>query len=253
MNRGVLTAALVCVTLAACGRTEVVVQGQLEGADGQAVALRNLPFRVLPYDRDAIFDSLRAAYPEAEPEIPADLLQLQDSIARAQVAYQGATARWNSGRDSLQRMNQRMQGMSRASGEYVILFRQVNRLFDEVAQAERTMNEAFSRMTALQSGFTSRAQEARLARDQWEDAAYNDVDRVIAARLRELRRDPAADTLNANGVARVRGLRAGEWWITAHYDLPFEELYWNIPVTVTRGESAEVQLTRATAQVRPKL
>ncbi|CAN5763351.1 hypothetical protein BH23GEM9_BH23GEM9_34870 [soil metagenome] len=254
MNRLALTVVVSCATLlAACSRTEVVVQGQLEGAEGQAIALRDLPLRILPYDRDAIFDSLRAAYPQPEPEIPADLMLLQDSIARAQGVWRDATARWNAGRDSLQRMNQRLAGMSRASGDYVVLFRQVNQLFDEVATAERVMNQSFERMTNLNNRFASQAQELRLARDQWGDAAYQDVDRVIAARLKDLRREAAADTLDANGVTRIRGLSTGQWWVTAHYDLPFEELYWNIPVNVTRGEPATVQLTRQTAEVRPKL
>jgi hypothetical protein len=254
MNRVLLTVILAgSAVLAACGRTEVLVQGQLEGEEGQPVALSNLPFRILPYDRDAIFDSLRAAYATPEPEIPADVMQLQDSIARAQTEWTAATARWGTLRDSLQVMNRQLQGMSRASGQYVVLFREVNAMFDQTAAAERQMNESFARFTALSDRFTARAQDIRLQREQWEDAAYADVDRVIAVRLRELRREPAADTLDANGVRRVRGLRGGNWWITAHYDLPFEELYWNIPIQVERGDPTTVQLTRQTAQVRPKL
>jgi hypothetical protein len=254
MNRLLLTVILAAsAVLAACGRTEVVVQGQLEGDEGQAVALGNLPFRILPYDRDAIFDSLRMAYGTPEPEVPPDVLALQDSIARAQQQWTSATARWGALRDSLQTMNRRLQGMSRASGGYVVLFREVNALFDQEAAAEREMNQSFARFTDLQNRFTTQAQDIRLQREQWEDAAYADVDRVIAVRLRELRREPAADTLDANGVRRVRGLRGGDWWVTAHFDLPFEELYWNVPVRVERGEPARVQLTRETAQVRPKL
>jgi hypothetical protein len=254
MNRRLLTVVLAgAAMLAACGRTELVVQGQLQSDEGQAVALGNLPFRILPYDRDAIFDSLRAAYATPEPEIPADLMALQDSIARAQQEWTTATARWGTLRDSLQTMNQQLQGLSRASGQYVVLFREVNAMFDQVAAAERQMNESFTRFEALQGRFATQAQDTRLQREQWEDAAYADVDRVIAVRLRELRREPAADTLDANGVKRVRGLRAGQWWVTAHYDLPFEELYWNIPVQIQRGDAVNVQLTRETAQVRPKL
>jgi hypothetical protein len=254
MNRLVLTVVLACSTvLVACGRTEVLVQGQVAMEEGQAAALSNLPFRILPYDRDAIFDSLRAAYPQPEPEVPEDLQLLQDSIARAQTEWTAATARWNAMRDSLLRMNTRLQGLSRASGEYVVLFREVNALHDAEAAAQRQMDQSFERFTALSNRYTGQAQDVRLARDQWEDAAYADVDRVIALRLRELRREPVADTLDANGVRRVRGLRTGEWWVTAHYDLPFEELYWNIPITVTRGEPVQVQLTRQTAEVRPRL
>jgi len=254
MNRLVFTVVLAgTATLAACGGTEVVVQGQVQAEEGQAAALANLPIRILPYDRDFIFDSLRAAYPEPEPEVPADLIQLRDSIAQANDQWTTATARWNMLRDSLQRSNQRLAGLSRASGEYIALYSAVNALFEQEAAAQREMNQAFTRFEGLQDRYTSRAQEIRLAREQWEDAAYNDFERVVALRLRELRMEPAADTLDANGVTRVRGLRAGDWWITARYDLPFEELYWNIPITVARGEPAQVQLTRQTAEVRPKL
>jgi hypothetical protein len=254
MNRLVLTALLAATAgLAACGRTEVVVQGQIEGPEGEAIALRNLPLRVLPYDRDAIFDSLRAAYSEPEPEIPPDLMQLQDSIARAQEEWTTATARWSARRDSLVTLRRQMDGLSRTSGQYMVLFREFGALEAQERAAEGQMNQAYARFESLSNRFTSRAQELRLARDQWSDAAYQDVDRVIAVRLRELRREPHADTLDANGVTRIRGLRAGEWWVTAHYDLPFEELYWNIRVMVDRAEPAQVQLTRQTAEVRPKL
>jgi hypothetical protein len=253
MNRLAFTVVLASTVLAACGRTEVVVQGQVQQEDGTAIALANLPIRILPYDRDLIFDSLRAAYAEPEPEVPPYLVQLRDSIAEANLQWTQATARWNMLRDSLQRANQRLATLSRASGEYVALFGQVNALFDQEAQTQREMNQAFARFEGLQDRYTSRAQEVRLAREQWEDAAYNDVERVIAARLRELRREQLADTLDGNGVTRIRGLANGEWWITARFDMPFEELYWNIPIVVGRGDPVQVQLTPQTAVARPKL
>jgi hypothetical protein len=254
MNRLLLTVVVAgSAVLAACGRTEVIVQGQIEAAEGQMTALSNLPVRFLPYDRDAIFDSLAAAYTSPAPELPQELIALRDSIATAQTEWTNATARWNLLRDSLQRANQRLQGMSRASGEYVVLFREVNALFDQEAQSQRQMDQSFARYTALQDRYGTQAQEIRLSREQWEDAAYNDFERIVALRIRELRMDERADTLDANGVVRHRGLPAGEWWVVARYDLPFEELYWNLPINVTRGEPVQVQLTRQTAEVRPKL
>lgn len=59
------------------------------------------------------------------------------------------------------------------------------------------------------------------------------------------------DTTDANGIVRFRGLRSGDWWIHARYDLPFDELYWNVPIQV-EGEM-QIELTRENAQVRPKL
>lgn len=254
MNRLVLTVVLASTAvLAACGSTEVVVQGQVQNEEGQAMPLANLPIRLLPYDRDAIFDSLATAYAEPEPTIPAELTALRDSIAQANQQWTAATARWNMLRDSLQRANDRLAGLSRASGEYVVLFREVNALFEQNESAQREMDQAFARFSSLQDRYQEQAETTRLAREQWEDAAYNDVERVIAARLRELRLDQHADTLDGNGVTRYRGLQAGDWWITARYELPYEELYWNIPITVQRGEPTQVQLTRQTAEVRPKL
>jgi hypothetical protein len=254
MKRRMLMVVLAsAAVLAACGGTEVAVQTQLEGTDGQVIALRDLPVRAIPYDRDAIFDSLRAAYGEPEPAIPEDLMVLQDSIARAQGQWRDAEVRWGAGRDSLRDLREQMDQLSPASGQYIALFNQFNALEGQVRSAEQQMNQAFQRFQSLQNRYAERATETRLARNQWADAAYADVDRIIAQRIRELRREERADTTNANGIARIRGLRAGEWWIHARYDLPFEELYWNVPVTVDRGDQIEVQLTRQTAEVRPKL
>jgi len=57
------------------GGPKVVVEARgLDPATQQTVALPDLPVRLLPYDRDAIFDSLRAAARSPEPEIPLPLV-----------------------------------------------------------------------------------------------------------------------------------------------------------------------------------
>lgn len=252
MRRLVWVAAVACTAvLGACGGSDLVVQAQVQSDEGEVMPLENLEVRALPYDRDAVFDSLREAYATPEPEIPAELSALQDSIAAANTAWANATARWNAGRDSLQQLNDRLAGMSRASGEYVVLFRQVNDLFDEVAEQERRMNQEFQRFTTLQSRYNQTAEEIRRTREQWADAAYADVDKVIEERLRQARRPMHVDTTDANGIVRMN-VKPGEWWIHARYDLPFEELYWNVPITVD-GEPEPLVLNRETAQVRPKL
>jgi hypothetical protein len=253
MNRLVLTCAAACTLLiAACGRSEIVVQAQVEGPDGQPIALRDLPFRAVPFDRDAIFDSLRAAYGEPEPQIPADLMSLRDSMAQYQEEWRIAETRWGVGRDSLQKLSQALRGMNPASGQYVVMFREFNELEPQVTALQRQSEQAFQRFQNLQNRYTNTAQDLRLQIDAWGDAAFADVERIMAARERDLRRPMVFDTTDANGLQRTR-LSPGEWWIYAHYDLPFEELYWNVPVTVARGEPTRVQLTRETAQVRPKL
>ena len=41
--------------------------------------------------------------------------------------------------------------------------------------------------------------------------------------------------------------------MTARYELPYTELYWNVPIDATRGDPNEVMLTRENAQERIKL
>src|SRR5690606_36027475 len=63
MKRLVLMAAVAgTATLAACGGGDVIVQAYTAPEGGQPTPITNLPIRALPYDRDAIFDSLATAY-----------------------------------------------------------------------------------------------------------------------------------------------------------------------------------------------
>ncbi len=61
-----------------------------------------------------------------------------------------------------------------------------------------------------------------------------------------------ADTTDENGFAQLRGIKKRQWWVFARYDLPLEELYWNVPVQVTGGQ-VRLELTPQNAQLRPKL
>lgn len=249
MKRLVLMAAVAgTAALSACGGSEVVVQAYVD-QDGQPTAIPGLVVRALPYDRDAIFDSLRAAYTTPEPEIPADLTQLRDSIAAASQQWSEMNATWAEGRDSLRTLLEAMQATPRTNPRYLPMFNRYNALEREVNAAKQASDQAFARFEALNDRYASQAEETKLAREQWGDAAYADIDRVIDARLREMRLTEHVDTTDASGIARFGGLRAGEWWIHARHALPFDELYWNVPIQA-EGEM-RIELTRQNAEVRP--
>ena len=240
------------IVLGACGGGEVVVQAQLEGEGGEPTPLSGVEVRALPYDRDVIFDSLRTASPTPEPQIPDTLMQLQEEIAAAQAENQQAEARWNAARDSLTRINEQMRGLSQRSAQYRLLYTDFTEQEAREAAAKRQMDQAFARFDALQKRFTSQAEQIRVQRQNWGDQAYASVDSVIALRLEALDREELADTTDASGMARFPSIETGEWWIHARYDLPFEELYWNVPIQVQRGDPLQVILNRSNAQVRPK-
>lgn len=257
MRRLVLSLAVAgSALLAACGGGEVVVQAAIRPEGDQAVEpspLPNLEIRALPYDRDAVFDSMRAAYGEPEPTIPDSLAQMQTAIAQAQEQLTAAEAQWNAARDSLRQLSERMQGMSRGDPQYVIAFRDFNSQEAIARQAEQRVQQANQRFTQLFSTFNEQSQLIRAQRQAWGDEAFASVNEVIEARLDELGRTEHWDTTGGNGVARFEGLESGQWWIHARYELPYTELYWNVPVEVGGGDPITVQLNRENAEVRPKL
>jgi hypothetical protein len=78
MKRLLLLAA--CVAAAGCSDSKVVVQATLPDNGGPVA---DLPVWVLPYDRQALMDSLASESDEPEPAIPAPLLtQLEGLSAR---------------------------------------------------------------------------------------------------------------------------------------------------------------------------
>src|SRR5690606_39148598 len=97
---------------AACSRTQVVAEvTMVEDSIGQSIPLPEVPIQLLPYDRDAIFDSLEAAYGTPEPPIPPDLIAQRQQIVQAQQQQTELEARLQSLQDSLGVVAQRTQQM----------------------------------------------------------------------------------------------------------------------------------------------
>jgi hypothetical protein len=239
------------LVLAGCERgTLVVVQAQVE-QDGTPRPIENLPFEILPYDRDAIFDSLTAAHPEPEPQIPPEMLAQQQQVQQAQAEWRTAEEEWGRVRERMRELSARMEQIGRRDDQYPVLFREFESLEPRERQLQQQMNQAFARFDQLQRGFIAQADSLRIAREAWADRAFNDYERVVEQRLRTDRRGEMADTTGAGGRTRVR-VASGSWWVYARYTLPFSELYWNLPITVA-GDSVVVELNEATAERRPVL
>jgi tetratricopeptide (TPR) repeat protein len=254
----VLLTLLAPLVLGACERgTPVVVEAtiaqQAEGAEARP--LTGLPIRILPYDRDVIFDSLASAASSPEPEIPADVLQQQAQVQEAQERWQAANDRWQNVRDSLRTIGNELQSMEqrglRASPQYNQAFQAFGRLEAEERQLRQQSDASFTRFTQLQEAAAQRAEEIRVQRESWADEAFRNFDQAVAGRLQQLRREEIVDTTDAMGRIRVR-VPEGRWWIYSRYTLPFSELYWNIPIEV-QGDSVRIDLNRQNAQSRPLL
>jgi len=246
--------AFLVVAVAACGPTQIVVTAESDGGDGQATRpLGDLEIRVVPYDRDLIFDSMTAAASQPEPAIPDSVLAAQDQVAAAQQAWRDTEVRWNVLRDTLQTLSESLEQMSRAQAQYRLLFRDFQDLEDEYNTVERRRDVSFRNFTALQESSFAAAEQIRLVRVQWGDEAFADVGAVMLAHERASGLTTMYDTTDATGSADGFEARPGDYWVTARYELPYTELYWNVPVTVVKGDPVQVRLTLSNASSRTKL
>ena len=252
-----LLALLATALLSACGPTQVVVTAEIGAEDpsqgAEPRALGDLEIRMFPYDRDAIFDSLTAAATTPEPAIPDSVVDAQNQVAAAQQAWRDMEARWNVLRDTLQTLTEELDQLSRGQAQYRVLFLDFQELDEEYARVERQRDATFENFTSLQSASVAAAEESRLLREQWTDEAFADVGAAMVLHERASGLLTLYDTTDASGIADGFEAGAGDYWITARYELPYTELYWNVPVTVVRGEPAQFRLTRENATVRPNL
>ena len=244
-------------SLAACGGGDVTVTAQLEQATGEGatetMALSSLPVRLIPFDRDAIFDSLSQAFPRPEPEIPDSIFDLQERVIDAQQTWREAESRWGLLRDSLMTISNRMEGMDQSSGEYFALFQDFNDMESEVNVLEERSDSAFNEFQTLQQRLNTQSREITIARQNWADEAFAPVDSIFEARYEQLGLEARWDTTGAQGVARFTGVESGQWWVNTRYERPFDELYWNVPIEVSSGETVQVELTEDNAEVRQQM
>jgi hypothetical protein len=254
MKRTLVLLPAAFLVLAACSEPKVAVQATLPNVQtNEPAPLARLPIRLLPYDRDAIFDSLASVSEEPEPAIPQEILERQRAVQAAQAEWQTATDRWGEARDRLKTLSDQLQQMQqrgqRNTPEYRQRFQQFGTLEREETAAQQARDQAFARFTSLQEAVIRQGDSIRAVREAWADRAFQDYDRVVEARLKTTRREELADTTDASGLATLRAPK-GQWWVYARYQLPYSELYWNIPVSVD-GDSVLVQLTPDNAQERP--
>ena len=166
--------------------------------------------------------------------------------------WRDTEARWNTLRDTLRTLSDELDQMNRQQGQYRVLYNEFQDMEDEYADVEDERDAAFEAFTSLQEASLAAAQEIRLLRETWADAAYAEVGVAMTAHERASGLQVLADTTDANGIAEFEA-DAGDYWVTARYELPYTELYWNISITVVRGEPLQVRLMRDNASSRPKL
>ncbi|MDH3269779.1 MAG: hypothetical protein OEN56_00510 [Gemmatimonadota bacterium] len=259
MRRTLVFALSLLLAAAACGPTEVVVTIEIEvpNPDGEGMvtrALSDVEVQLIPFDRDAVFDSMTTAYGSPEPEVPQELVTRRGEVQEAQQEWDEANRGWATIRDTLQKLNDAMEQYSRGEATYVALFREWQDWESRLGTAEREVERTFDIFDSLQQGTIRESDSVRILQENWADDAFADIGTVFADKQRATGLDWVVDTTDANGLARGNLMvKPGTYWVHARYELPYTELYWNEMIEVVGGEPMTVTLTRANAQERIKL
>lgn len=253
-----LSLVLAPLVLTACGPGEVFVSAEVQVQDpdtGEEVVrpVPDLAVQLLPFDRDAIFDSLEAVAESPEPQLPDELRVALDSIQAAQAIWRESESRWLALRDRMQQINTELEQYNPAEARYRELFNEFDDAESNANAAERTKDQAFERYDRLQQETFSELEDFRARQTAWEDEAFEAYGEVQAAKLAASGHDILADTTDATGRAEFTGDNGpapGQWWVYGRYPLATEELYWNLPITVERGAPVELTLNREDAEIR---
>lgn len=242
---------LMSVAMVACAPGEGAVRVEIAMPDGSdAPGVADLEVSLLPYDRDQVFDSLKQAFPTPEPEMPPDLAAAQEEIAAAREAWADAETRWNVLRDDLQKLNDRMEGLNRGTREYRSLFSENQQKFREYESLDARVASLFSRFESLQAAASDRLDSMSVARSNWADEAFADVNDVIAAKIEASGLEVHVDTTDADGWVYFR-VPAGVYWVYARHEVATEEWYWNREFPLPQGLPQQMRLSRDQAEVRP--
>lgn len=252
MKRSLFSLLAGTLFLTACGPAEAVVSVQLQSADGEPTPVGDLEVQLIPFDRDAVFDSLETAYGTPEPEVPAEVLEAQLAIAAAQAEWQTQLQNEANLREELQGISDELDQAVNGTATYRMLFRDFNDVEARLNRASRAAETAFEEFTELQEANFAAADSVRVLRQAWADDAFAEYDMAAMQRIEATGLDIVVDTTDASGVARI-AVKAGTYWVHARMNQVNTELYWNQMVEIVGGEPFVITLDTSNAQERPLL
>jgi len=240
---------LVLFALAGCGGSarDVAVQVSLPGPDSVAAPLPGVQVVAVPYDRDSIIASLeaRAARPRPNTAILDTLFERFRGPFLAMTSAAATTARL---RDSLAALRRALA--ERPKEHPRLKAADTLALARELAASRKELAARQAVLDRVRSEVQGPADSLRAALRAWEDSTYRGYDSITSGLMRQLDRQAVVDTTDAKGIATLRGLKPGDWWVYARTwnpDDPNVEWYWNVKVV---GDT--VRLDEHSAKKRPR-
>jgi hypothetical protein len=242
-------ALLVVGTLACTGRPAPVTWYAVAEDDAP---IADLEIAVLPFDPDAILDSLAAAAPRPRP-IVGDLEErIRTYHAPDADSLAAAAAPWRALRDSLVALADSLNTMGRGAAAYGRLFRRFREAQPRLAGLAARRDSVLDRLIADQRALAERAGAAADSLRAWEEVAFAPYPALAEAALARSGRAAFTVRTDSTGTARAE-LTAGRWWAVARRPDPvnvFVEHAWTLPFTTTGWLPLQIPLLPQNAERR---
>ncbi len=233
--------------LAACAQGDLAVRLSLHHKE-----LRGVRVAAIPFDPDAILDSLARTAVDPSPTfrtLEAALFAFESSDDEALVAINGP---WLALRDSVAALSESLQEMDRADPAYAPAYEQFR---GQYAEFTRRTAQRDRELSTLDGDAVELARWAQAAADTlrtWERTVYAPYDSLASAALAASGKEAHTLTTETHGEARVM-LEPGVWWLVVRRtdtENPFLEYYWNVPVRVNGLVPTVLTLTEHHARRR---
>lgn len=235
--RSFLTGGAVATTLGllACSSSDFHIEVSVRYPDD--TPLTGLEVTALPFDRDAIRDSLAAASEVPRPQFPELEVELAEYTPPDISGFDDSAVPWQVIHDSVQQLADSLMGVGTSRSPtyaraYARLREQYRRLAESTADRNASIRARFGEYTDL-------ANRAALAADilrAWEGTAFAGFPELADSAMSTVGRGIHNAETDSDGNAFF-SLEPGKWWIVAscvHPQNPFKKYYWNVPVVVGR-------------------
>jgi len=197
-------------------------------------SLGDLEVWALPFDANALLDSLANTATTPAPEFTALWDRLQKYQRRDLAAESTFIAEWHAARLGVKALSDSLLEAGRDAPGYARDYARFRRLYRTLTTQEAALETEIENLTADDRALADSAGAAATVLRRWEASAYADFDRLAEEAAAQAGRQPIALVTNEVGFAET-GLPTGRWWLVArapHPENPFVDLLWHVPARV---------------------
>ncbi|UCF40470.1 MAG: hypothetical protein JSW43_12175 [Gemmatimonadota bacterium] len=248
-RRRALLAAGFFVAVTACTGEPSTVLLRAEMHEEPLSGLRVLAY---PFDPDRILDSLAARATRPQPRFPELERELAEYQPASDSGLRAASQPWRALRDTVAALSDSLNRMDRRSPAYARMYERFRGLYARLAQRAAERDAALREVNGDHVDLARRAQAAAESLRVWELEAFAAYGEAAQTALQRSGYTVLEVSTDQAGAAELE-LPRGAWWVIARWTdphNPFQEYYWNVPLTTSGWLPVYLPLMQGNARRR---